>query len=543
MATLSKKQNRITIIMLIILVLNISMWYVPDPPGYFRVLFGLARTVIFCALILIWCFLTRNRLTQKGIRRYITMFSGFLIMWFLFRGLKYYVFPTETTASRYLWYLYYIPLMFYPVCALLAVCYIGRREDWERPQHSDLLFVVSAVISAIVLTNDVNQFVFVFPPDAVVKSDAAYSYGPLYILPFTWFLICTMATLIVMIRRCRIPKTHRAYSRLPLLPPFLGLIYGLLYVTRHTSFYDDLTTVMSVISVATFEAAIRVGYIRSNSNYQDIFYRSSIAAEIFDEKLNLQYASSVFPAFENEILYQTLEHGHYTKDTIRYAVEPIRGGYLFWKEDVSELIRIREQRASANLYLKDHNMVLKKNYETKIKRRKLEEQNQLYNEMQNQTRDRLYELDRLLHIFEEAQQESEENDLLFIGVLTAYLKRRNNLIFLAKDDSRIPISELKHCMRETSKMLDTFGISCMINITAQSAMSFEQMVKVYDAFEMVIEETAQAHPTYFVTVTNEKDACILRMRVAGIDCIPKGLGEAFISKEEDDGEYLLEKRI
>ncbi len=464
-----------------------------------------------------------------------------MIVWVLLRGLKYYIFSPATTAARYCWYLYYIPMMFYPTCALCAMTYMGRSEEWKFPRHAYLIFLFPLIVGSCVLTNDLHQMVFTFPENGAVWSDVSYRYGPLYVVPFSWFLICTITILIIISKRCRLPQKSPIKSKLPMLPPFLGLCYSFAYISGH-AFFNDVIITMCFLTVWTFEFAIRQGYIRSNYNYQEIFQKSSIAAQIFDRNLYLRYSSGNFQPYENDILRNALKEGEYREGNTNYVSEAINGGYVVWKEDITELVHLQKELESANVYLEDKNIVQRKNYDAKLKRRKLEEQNRLYNEMQNQTKDKLSAMNYMITDFETAKKEGEANILLSIGILTAYLKRRNNLIFLAKDSLNIPASELGNCMRETAKMLDVFGITCLLQMGTIESMTFNQMVDLYDAFETVIEETALKKPIYFVTVTNEEEEYVLRVRISGILEIPEEIYTAFKVIEEDEGAYLLERK-
>ncbi len=540
MKKLNTRINRITLLLLVFFASGIVFYKFTNFTGYKGMLAGFLQTCLWIGLIIGWCILMRHRLLPGGMRRYLTVMCLFLVLWFLFRGLKYYVFPPETDASRYCWYLYYIPMEFYPTCAICAMTYMGRPEEWKQPAHARVIFIIPAFICILVLTNDFHQMFFRFPENAAIWSDRLYHYGPLYVLHFSWFLISTCITLFIMIRRCRIPRSNLLYARLPILPPVLGLLYSIIYTTGRAGFFSDLMVVMSFCTIWMFESAIRVGYIRSNSSYTDLFSRASIGAQIFDGQMHLKYASDMFLYYDQSVIEKTFAEGSCIQNAMRYEAAPISGGTVIWKEDVHELIQLQQHLESANEYLEDTNMVLKKNYDSKLKRRKLEEQNRLYYEMQSETEEKLNEISSMLAAFSSANEEEEETCLLKLGVLTAYLKRRNNLLFLKNDNHRIPVTELRNCIRETGKMLEVFGISCLIHITDTGAMTFDQMVYLYDAFESVIEETMDLRPDYFITGTGDGMQFALRIRMDGIPThySSPALTGRILSREEE--EVLLE---
>ncbi len=543
MEKFNTRQNLTTLLFLTVFGIGIVIRQLNHADGILRLLNGTVQTAVFAGLIIAWCIMVRHRLIQKGIRRHITVLCGWMLLWFLLRGWKYYILPPETAAARYVWYGYYIPMMMMPASALCAVLYIGKKDDWKLPKHWGWSFLMPSLISLLVLTNDLHQLVFTFPADAAVWTDRSYGYGPMYLLTFSWFFLCTAGMLYIMRARCRIPETGSPVMKLPLLPLILGTGYCLLYGFGWLpGFFRDLIIIMCLLTILTFETAIRVGYIRSNSNYLDLFHQSSVDAQIYDRELCLRYRSEQFPPYDREIVRTAVSRGSYADEQTRVASAAIHGGYVVWKEEIADQIRLQKELESANEYLEDRNLLLGRYYETRLQRRKLEEQNRLYDEMQKQTREKQEKLDRLLRQFSESDPEEEPDCLLSLGLITAYLKRRNNLIFLAVDQDMLPVSELKNCITETVRILESFGICCTVHVDVSEPAAFEQMVRLYDAFETAVEETAVFHPVYFVSVTEEENEWFLRIRIAEIDRIPDSLQTVFRAEQQEDGEYLLELR-
>ncbi len=543
MVKINSGQNRNTVLILCGFIFGLILRELNTVYVEYGKLLGGAQTIVFAGLMFAWCLLVHYRLLHPKIRNYLIALSVFIIFWIILRGVKYYMFPPGTNAVRYLWYAYYIPMMYYPTCAIAAVAYIGKYEDWKLPGYMKLVFLIPALISAIVLTNDFHQLVFKFPEGAGIWSDARYEYGPLYILPFSYFLLCVTGVFGILIKRCRIPQKQRLSSKLLLLPPFLGICYNLAYITGHAGFFSDLIIAMSFLTVLTFELAIRLGYIRSNSNYRELFQLTSIDAQIFDEKRRLRYISGNSVEYDSETVEKAIRDGSVVQGNLRYAAEAIGGGYIVWKEDMTELFFLKRQLEAANESLEDRNMVQRKRNETRIRRKKLEEQRRLYYEMQSRTEEKLNEMNRLLAEFEKAAPEEEMQYLPVLGILTVYLKRRNNLLFLAQGQEWIPGAELENCMTEMAGMLEAFGMTCAVYVRTIVLMGFEQMVSLYDAFEKVIEETVIMRPAYFVTITGEGDSGVLRIRVSGIEKIPESIAAVFAVSAQEDDDFLIEIKI
>ena len=82
---------------------------------------GLTRSAIYIFLYAAWAVSVRNRIIHVRIRRYLTAIAAFMVFWFLVRTVKYYFFPELLSPHlpRCLWYLYYLPMLFIPMLAVL----------------------------------------------------------------------------------------------------------------------------------------------------------------------------------------------------------------------------------------------------------------------------------------------------------------------------------------------------------------------------------------------------------------------------------------
>ena len=122
---------------------------------------------------------------------------------------------------------------------------------------------------------------------------------------------------------------------------------------------------------------------------------------------------------------------------IRINHIPIRGGHLFWPEDISVLLDqyqdIREQQEE----LTARNRLLQKTYQKEAERRKTEEQNRLLNMIQNQTAGQLELLSQLMDELERTESREHYDRILGkIVVVGTYLKRRKNLVLTQYDIRR-----------------------------------------------------------------------------------------------------------
>ena len=74
-----------------------------------------------------------------------------------------------------------------------------------------------------------------------------------------------------------------------------------------------------------------------------------------------------------------------------------------------------------------------------------------------------------------------------IIVIGTYVKRRNNLIFVAAQRGLISSQELRLCLNESAENLNLYGISCRVLITGEESLRMEEATLIYDLFEAVLE--------------------------------------------------------
>lgn len=105
----------------------------------------------------------------------MTVTAVLLIIWMAVRSAKYFIF-WQPDAVRYLWYLFYLPMLFVPMLALLIAMSGKGRSEYKIPQGMSVLWIISGVLLLLVLTNDLHQFVIYLskgtPPCGQTKTTA-----------------------------------------------------------------------------------------------------------------------------------------------------------------------------------------------------------------------------------------------------------------------------------------------------------------------------------------------------------------------------------
>lgn len=462
---------------------------------------GWLRSAIYIGMFAVWGVTVRLRILQKQPKRYLAAAADLIVFWIAVRTAKYFFVPTVEAAfvPRYLWYLYYLPMLFIPTFTLLVAMSMGMAEEERLPKRAALLYIPPTVIFALVMTNDLHQTVFLFPKDAERWTTVDYDYGVGYYLVCAWMLVCTLAMLAVMMKKCRIPGSRRIILT-PIVPVLLLILYTVIYyldVPWIVFIAGDVTSVHCLMYAATLELCIQSGLIRSNTHYRELFDASDIAAVITDGDYNICLSSNKADLLSRDVMRST-ESGAVTSGGVRICGATIRGGHFIWQEDISDLLSVLQRLHDTRIKLREYANLLEAENEQKKKRCELEEQKRLYEVVRQTVSPAMERLSGMIALLDEGDgadsddtksHDSPSESLLYgrIAIVGAYIKRRSNLIFLSDRTGKVDSRELLLCLNESASYLRLAGIECAVRLDPVGEICGNAAGVMYDFFEEVIE--------------------------------------------------------
>ena len=106
--------------------------------SFYPMLFSYLRSFIYIGLFAAWGLSVRQRIVQKQVCRFMTVTAVLLIIWMVVRSAKYFIF-WQPDAVRYLWYLFYLPMLFVPMLALLIAMSLGKPDEYKFPKGMSIL--------------------------------------------------------------------------------------------------------------------------------------------------------------------------------------------------------------------------------------------------------------------------------------------------------------------------------------------------------------------------------------------------------------------
>ncbi len=512
---------------------------------FMRNLADQCRNCIYQGMYCAWVIYLEKHVVHKKMRRCLTGIGCLMVFWFFIRTVKFHIFY-EPLGEHICWYLYYVPMILIPVLGLSAALFFVEKDEEKTVRKIIMLLSVAAVLIVSVFTNDLHQLVFRFskqPP----FSDMDYSYGILFMVIQAWMLLCLTGMEIILIRKSRIPGKKQFW--MPVIPGILllgwniGNIFRLPFIKVIAG---DMTAVCCLLMAAIYQGCILCGLIQTNSRYFELFQTSGgLDAEITDYSFQRYYHSGNFPELTPELRAIIIDRSFVQEEGIRINHIPIRGGHLFWSEDISVLLDqyqdIREQQEE----LTTRNRLLQKTYQKEAERRKAEEQNRLLNMIQNQTAGQLELLSQLMDELERTESREQYDWILGkIVVVGTYLKRRKNLVLTqyTSDRNLLTMEDLRQSLAESCDSLKLCRIRAAYYVEKGNVqLNAEDILKCYDTFEWLVERLSDVMQSVFYRVSQIDDALRISVHIVSETDLGVLMSERPELKvqQEDENEWFV----
>ncbi len=541
----SKKRTLSYGVILISVLLAYICRLVKSENVFMRNLADQCRNCIYQGMYCAWVIYLEKHVVHKKMRRCLTGIGCLMVFWFFIRTVKFHIFY-EPLGEHICWYLYYVPMILIPVLGLSAALFFVEKDEEKTVRKIIMLLSVAAVLIVSVFTNDLHQLVFRFskqPP----FSDMDYSYGILFMVIQAWMLLCLTGMEIILIRKSRIPGKKQFW--MPVIPGILLLGWNIGNMFRLPFIKviaGDMTAVCCLLMAAIYQGCILCGLIQTNSRYFELFQTSGgLDAEITDYSFQRYYHSGDFPELTPELRAIIIDRSFVQEEGIRINHIPIRGGHLFWSEDISVLLDqyqdIREQQEE----LTTRNRLLQKTYQKEAERRKAEEQNRLLNMIQNQTAGQLELLSQLMDELERTESREQYDWILGkIVVVGTYLKRRKNLVLTqyTSDRNLLTMEDLRQSLAESCDSLKLCRIRAAYYVEKGNVqLNAEDILKCYDTFEWLVERLSDVMQSVFYRVSQIDDALRISVHIVSETDLGVLMSERPELKvqQEDENEWFV----
>ena len=495
------------------------------------------RTALYLLLFTLWGVSLDRRIIQRQALHCLRLTAALMLLWLILRTLKY-SFVTGPAAGRYIWYLYYLPMLFLPLLWVYIALSMGKSEDYRLSRGTGMLSIIPAALFLLVITNDLHQQVFAFKSGVPgLPVSGTYSYRPLYFICLGWMVVCMAFSLVCLFRKSRIPSGEGKR----ITPFVLGcamLLYGILYLSGIPAvrwWFGDMNVMFCLLYAAIYESCIRCRMIPSNTGYVELFEASTLAACIADRSGRIVLRSR---AAGKDMTCPQEGQRIVRPDGMRISSAPISGGYAVWQDNVRQLAELRTRLNANKEEMERNKKKLKDAYLVQKSLHELTEKNRIYNELEAKHSRQTAQMRQMLARCESAGPAERRSLLKKVLLLGTYIKRSANLYFLSSEYQWLPQQELRLTVDEAVRALTACGTECGVIYRTTEPMRASEVVRLFDLLEIVAETTVDDLRSLFISVSDS--AMDLSVECA-VDL--SAIASPEVTVRQEDGLWLIRTGI
>ena len=461
------------------------------------------RAALYLLLFSLWGYSLDRRIIQTQALHCLRLTAALMLVWLILRTLKY-EFVTDLTVARYIWYLYYLPMLFIPLFGMYIALSLGKSEEFQLTGRIGALAIIPAVLFLLVITNDLHQHAFAFDSGVPGGPDNySYSHGPVYFCCLGWMVACMFFSLILLLKKSRVPSGSKKRIR-PFVIACITILYGLLYLLGLPAvrwWFGDMNVMFCLLYAAIYESCIRCRMIQSNTGYVELFEATTLAACIADRNGNIVLRSRtadedmVCPKSGLQII---------RPNGIRISSAPISGGYAVWQDNVSSLTELRAKLSENKAKIKNNKEKLQEAYLIQKKLNELTEKNRIYDELETKYGKQIARIRQLLKQCEGAELAETQSLLKRILLLGTYIKRDANLYFLSLEYELLPQQELRLTVDEAVRVITVCGTECSVSYHTTKPMLSSEVARLFDLLKIVAETTINRLHSLFISVSDSE---------------------------------------
>ena len=461
------------------------------------------RAALYLLLFALWGYSLDRRIIQTQALHCMRLTAALMLVWLVLRTLKYEV-VTDITVARYIWYLYYLPMLFIPLFGVYIALSLGKSEKYRLTGKVVALAAIPAILFSLVITNDLHQQIFAFNSGIPGRPDNySYHHRYLYFICLGWMVGCMIFSLIRLLKKSRIKNGGKK----PLMPFIIGcitILYGILYLTGLSAvrwWFGDMNVMFCLLYAAIYESCIRCRMIQSNTGYVELFEASTLAAVIMDRSGNVVIRSR---AADEDMICPQDGTQIIRPDGTRISSAPINGGYVVWKDNVRPLTELRAQLSENKAQIKNNKEKLHEAYLIQKKLHELTEKRRIYDKLDLMYGDQINRIGQLLKQCENTETDEVHNILKRILLLGTYIKRSANLYFLSLEHELLSQQDIRLTVDEAVRVMNVCGTECSVVYYMTKPMHSEEVMRRFNLLKTVVETAVDGLNSIFICLSDDE---------------------------------------
>ena len=464
--------------------------------------------LIYIIVLIVWGTSVFRRAMQKNVRQALMFIEIILLCWMIVRIIKFQIID-ETVLGLFLWYSYDLFRLALALAALWLALSLDRPDYGRLPKWLLALAALNVALIVLVFTSHIHGFVYKVDFSKINWAND-YGYGPgNFIIQFAYYFPIGTAVIMMMVK-C----WHRSRRKSLVFPvALLGvlMLYGFAYSAQiPIARESDITMVTGLLTLLFCESAIRTGLIPVNTKYTDFFSNTALRMQITgaDGKVALSTATVVdysddafvgaissypspLPLDENTLLF----------------TNAIRGGNVFWQEDITRLNRLHAAVDDSVRKLSAANVMLAE--EEKVKRLLAEEseKERLMAQLEAEIAEYTTTLSSMAR--ETPNEADRQEKTAGIAMLLCYIKRRCNLFFREREAHTMLAAELTTYLDELAGIATYSDRKVTVSSDAAETLSVRRAALFYNFFYNVIDWAAQQSSPHVMTHLRAKNGTVI----------------------------------
>lgn len=461
------------------------------------------RATLYLLLFALWGYSLDRRIIQTQALHCMRLTAALMLVWLVLRTLKYEV-VTDITVARYIWYLYYLPMLFIPLFGVYIALSLGKSEEYRLTGRIVALAAIPAILFSLVITNDLHQQMFAFNSGIPGRPDNySYHHRYLYFICLGWMVACMIFSLICLLKKSRIKNGGKK----PLMPFIIGcitILYGILYLTGMSAvrwWFGDMNVMFCLLYAAIYESCIRCRMIQSNTGYVELFEATTLAAVIMDRSGNAVIRSR---AADEDMICPQDGTQIIRPDGTRISSAPINGGYVVWKDNVRPLTELRAQLSENKAQIKNNKEKLQEAYLIQKKLHELTEKRRIYDKLDLMYGNQINRIGQLLKQCENTETDEVHNILKRILLLGTYIKRSANLYFLSLEHELLSQQDIRLTVDEAVRVMNVCGTECSVVYYMTKPMHSEEATRLFNLLKTVVETAVDGLDSMFICLSDDE---------------------------------------
>lgn len=461
------------------------------------------RAALYLMLFALWEYSLDRRIIQTQALHCMRLTAALMLVWLILRTLKYEV-VTDITVARYIWYLYYLPMLFIPLFGVYIALSLGKSEKYRLTGRVVALAAIPAILFSLVITNDLHQQIFAFNSGIPGRPDNySYHHRYLYFICLGWMVGCMIFSLIRLLKKSRI-KNGGKKTLMPFIIGCITILYGILYLTGMSAvrwWFGDMNVMFCLLYAAIYESCIRCRMIQSNTGYVELFEASTLAAVIMDRSGNVVIRSR---AADEDMICPQDGTRIIRQDGTRISSAPINGGYVVWKDNVRPLTELRAQLSENKAQIKNNKEKLHEAYLIQKKLHELTEKRRIYDKLDLMYGNQINRIGQLLKQCENTETDEVHNILKRILLLGTYIKRSANLYFLSLEHELLSQQDIRLTVDEAVRVMNVCGTECSVVYYMTKPMHSEEVMRRFNLLKTVVETAVDGLNSIFICLSDDE---------------------------------------